>query len=140
MTQVFRHGLDELKRRWHRRQLKKQLAGHDATRATLLGQLGQRGFEDGIDLSPHAALRDAIGQLNERAGGIAAKSRTLDADLAALQERRRAADAPSLTSSGALQKKSSEYHRVAWSARNRASPFLVPGRRPSSASPKGSSS
>ena len=92
MTQVFRHGLDELKRRWHRRQLRKQLAGHDATRATLLGQLGRRAFEDGLDLSPHAALRDAIGQLNERAGGVAAQTKTLEAELAAQQDRRRAAE------------------------------------------------
>ncbi|HYN10568.1 MAG TPA: hypothetical protein VES67_24505 [Vicinamibacterales bacterium] len=90
MTEVFRNGLDELKRRWQRRSLKKQLARHDAARADGLGQLGQHAARSGIDLSRHAALRDEIRRLDGTAGGIADKQKTLEAELVALTDRRQA--------------------------------------------------
>jgi chromosome segregation ATPase len=89
---MIRHGVDELKRRWQRRALRKRLTAHDRTRATHLGHLGQQAVADDVDLSGHTALREQIAGLDGRAGGLAESTRALEAERQRLQDHRRAED------------------------------------------------
>ena len=87
---VLRNGWLELRRKWHRRRLRKRLAEHDRERAALLGKVGELAWTLGVDLAGHPELREEISALEGRAGELAASASTLDAQRAALEERWRA--------------------------------------------------
>jgi hypothetical protein len=93
MSQLFRHGIDELKRLWERRSLKQRLAAHDAARAQCLGRLGERAVESTPGHATHQALRDQIQQLAGRAGDLSTASKALQEERDGLLSRRRVEDA-----------------------------------------------
>lgn len=105
MSQLFRDGVDELKRQWERRTLKQRLAAHDAARAQCLGRLGEQAVQGTLTRPTHQALRDQIQQLTGRAGDLSASSKTLQQEREALVERRRAEDATFNQRRSALQQK-----------------------------------
>lgn len=84
----LRAGWRELGRKWHRRTLQKQLAAHDRKRDEALTVVGQRAWQEQIDLSGFPDLRAQLSRLDERAGELSAAARTLEAEQAALEERR----------------------------------------------------
>jgi len=93
MAQLLQHGIDELKRRWERRSLKRQLATHDAARSTRLGQLGEQAAQSALDLHAHEAVREQIRELAGRAGDVSATSNALQQQRGACLDRRRTEEA-----------------------------------------------
>jgi len=93
MTEWLRHGIDEVKRRWQRRSLTRQLVIHEAARSMRLGQLGEQAAQSSVDLHAHEAIRDHIRQLAGRAGDVSAASNALQQQRNACLDRRRAEDA-----------------------------------------------
>ena len=90
MSQLFRHGVDELKRLWERHGLKQRLAAHDAQRTQCVGRLGEHALQCTLTRPAHQALRDQIQQLTGRAGDLSAAATTLQQERDRLAERRRA--------------------------------------------------
>jgi hypothetical protein len=84
----LRAGWRELGRKWDRWKLQKQLAAQDKQRDEALTVVGQRAWQEQIDLSAFPDLRDQLSRLDERAGELSAAAKALEAESAALEERR----------------------------------------------------
>lgn len=105
MSQLFRQGVDELKRLWERRGLTQRLAAHDAARAQCLGRLGEHALQGTLTRPAHQTLRDQIQQLSGRAGDLSAAATDLQHERDRLVERRRAAETTFNERRTALQQK-----------------------------------
>lgn len=88
----LREGWRELGRRLERRKLQKQMAAQGRERHEALARLGQRAWQEKMDLSAFPALHEQLSRLEARAEEVNATAHGLDAERVVL-ERRRAADA-----------------------------------------------
>lgn len=86
----FREGWRELGRKWARNTLRGQLRRQEAERRQALARLGQRAWQEKVDLSGFPELSAQLAQLEARAGELSAASKSLDTDRAGLEEKRRA--------------------------------------------------
>lgn len=84
----LRAGWRELGRKWERRKLQRRLAAQGRKRDEALTAVGQRAWQEQIDLSGFPDLRAQLSRLDERAGELSAAARALEAESAALEERR----------------------------------------------------
>ena len=87
----LRAGSRELGRRIGRWKLHRLMRRQDAERAAALAALGERAWEEKIDLAAFAGLRDQISGLDARAGELSRTSSDLENQKAGLEQERRAA-------------------------------------------------
>ena len=83
-------GWRELRRKWHRSRLRGDLRRHDIERTAALTGLGQRAWDEKIDLAAFPQLRDQLAGLDARAGEISATSSRLESEKATLEADKRA--------------------------------------------------
>lgn len=83
-------GFRELGRRIARARLRGAIRKQEAERAAALVVLGQRAWDEKIDLSAFADLRDRLAGLDARTGELSATASRLDAEKSALETERRA--------------------------------------------------
>ncbi len=86
----FRAGWRELGRKIERSKLRKRLAEENRQRDEALVRLGQLAWQGGIDLSPFAELRQQLSQMDAQAGELTARAKTLETQIASLEDTRRA--------------------------------------------------
>ncbi len=86
----FREGWRELGRKWERNNLRGQLRRQEAERRQALARLGQRAWQDKVDLAGFPELSAQLAELEARAGELSTASKNLDAERAGLEEKRRA--------------------------------------------------
>jgi predicted nucleic acid-binding Zn-ribbon protein len=86
----FREGWKELGRKWERNKLRGQLTRLERERTAALARLGQRAWQEKVDLSGFPELSSQLAQLEMRAGVLSAASKSLDAERAGLEEKHRA--------------------------------------------------
>lgn len=84
-------GFHELQRRYSRFNLRRTMARQAAARSAALAALGQRAWDDRIDLGAFADLRDKLSGLDSRAGEISQQTGQLDGTRASLEQERKAA-------------------------------------------------
>jgi hypothetical protein len=82
-------GWRELKRKLERRRLRGKMAQHERERTAALGQLGQRAWESGMDLSEFAELTGQIRALEARRGELGSTTQRLEGEKIATEEKRR---------------------------------------------------
>lgn len=92
ITRFASEGFSELRRRFRRSSLRKQLAALDAQHRAALAALGRTAWVSGLDLSAHAAVRDDIARLVSRAGELAAATQRIGNERAEWQARKQAED------------------------------------------------
>ncbi|MGD0922924.1 MAG: hypothetical protein ABSA70_14345 [Terriglobia bacterium] len=85
----IREGFRELGRKLQRRKLRKQAQQQEVERSASLVQLGQRAWQEKIDLSGFAVLRDQLAQLEGRAGELSASTQRLESQRASLEARQK---------------------------------------------------
>jgi hypothetical protein len=85
----FREGLRELGRKLERRKLGKQAQQQEQERSTALVLLGQRAWQEKIDLGGFAGLRDQLAQLDGRAGELSASMQKLEGEKGSLEARQK---------------------------------------------------
>ncbi|HEX4943221.1 MAG TPA: hypothetical protein VFV55_02640 [Usitatibacteraceae bacterium] len=83
-------GFRELGRKIDRAKLRSLMRKQETDRAAALVALGQRAWEEKIDLSAFAELRDRLTGLDARAGELSATASKLDAEKSTLETERRA--------------------------------------------------
>lgn len=86
----FREGWREIRRKFERRSLRKQLQQQDLERSQALTRLGQRAWQEKLDFASFPALSAQLTQLETRAGELGAASKALEGQGAVLEEKRRA--------------------------------------------------
>ena len=86
----FREGWRELGRKWERNKRRGQLRRQEAERRQALARLGQRAWQEKVDLSGFPELSAQLAQLEARAGELSVTSKSLDTERAGLEEKRRA--------------------------------------------------
>lgn len=84
----LREGWHELRRKFQRSKFRKQLQEQDRERNAALALLGQRAWQEKIDLSAFADLRDQISRLEARASELSATTKKLRDEKAELEARR----------------------------------------------------
>ena len=77
-------GFRELGRKMDRSKLRGSMRKQDVERAVALTALGQRAWDEKIDLSAFAELRDRLAELDARAGELTATASKLDSEKSAL--------------------------------------------------------
>ena len=77
MANFLSLGFAELGRKIDRLKLRRRLAGHEQERSAALATLGQRAWEQRLDLAAFPALRDRLAGLDAKAGELAQTSATL---------------------------------------------------------------
>lgn len=82
-------GFRELGRKMDRRKLRGAMRTHDAERATALTALGQRAWDEKLDLSAFAELSGKLSQLDARAGELSAAASKLGSEKENLDTERR---------------------------------------------------
>lgn len=85
----IREGFRELGRKLERRKLRKQAQHQEQERSAALVQLGQRAWQEKIDLAGFAGLRDQLAQLEGRAGELSASMQKLESERASLEARQK---------------------------------------------------
>ena len=83
-------GVHELQRRYARFTMRRTVRQQAAERAAALTALGQRAWEEKIDLSSFSELRDRLTSLDARVGEISETKSALESRKASLDEERRA--------------------------------------------------
>ena len=83
-------GFGELGRKMDRAKLRGLMRKQEAERAAALVALGQRAWDEKIDLSAFAELRDRLAGLDSRAGELSATAGKLEEEKSALESERRA--------------------------------------------------
>ena len=83
-------GFRELGRKWRRSRLRRDIRKSDEERTAALAALGQRAWDEKIDLAAFPQLRDQLAGLDARAGEISATTARLDTQRAALEADKRA--------------------------------------------------
>lgn len=86
----FREGWRELGRKWGRQKLRGQLRRQESERLQALTRLGQRAWQEKVDLSGFPELAAQLTQLETRAGALGATTKALEGERAGLEEKRRA--------------------------------------------------
>jgi hypothetical protein len=82
-------GFRELGRKLGRSRLRRTIRQHDADRLAALGALGQKAWDDKVDLAAHAGFRDRLSGLDARAGELSQAASALESEKSALETRRR---------------------------------------------------
>jgi hypothetical protein len=85
----IREGFRELGRKLERRKLRKQAQHQEQAQSAALVQLGQRAWQEKIDLAGFAGLRDQLAQLEGRAGELSASMQKLESERASLEARQK---------------------------------------------------
>lgn len=85
----LREGWHELRRKLERNKLRRQLRQQEHERNAALTRLGQRAWEDKLDLSADPELRDQLSLLEGRASQLTAATKDLEGQRSVLEERRR---------------------------------------------------
>lgn len=99
-------GLREVGRMWSRFSLRQTMKRQASARAAALTVVGQRAWDQQIDLSAHSELRDQLAALTRRAGEISQTATKLHDEKAALEAQHRTqADAFAATRAEAQAKK-----------------------------------
>jgi hypothetical protein len=88
-TGFLREGLRELGRKLERRKLRKQSQQQEQERSAAFVRLGQRAWQENVDLSGFAGLCDQLTQLEGRAGELSASTQELEGQKASLESRQR---------------------------------------------------
>lgn len=83
-------GFRELGRKVARSRLRRTMRQQDAERLAALTALGQKAWDDKVDLAAHSAIRDRLAGLDARAGELSQTASRLEQDKAGLETRRRA--------------------------------------------------
>lgn len=117
----FREGWRELGRKRTRSRLRKQLQGLDRERNEAFTRLGQRAWQEKIDLSAFPDLREQLGRLEDQAGELSAASKSLEREKATLDERRAAEVATFDSQRRAVEEKKQPVDTALRSARDRLS-------------------
>lgn len=82
-------GVRELRRLFERVSLHRELRRQGAQRDTALGALGEKAWEEKVDLAPFGDLRDRLHGVAARTGELAATTQQLEAQKSALEAERR---------------------------------------------------
>ncbi|MGZ5080165.1 MAG: hypothetical protein ACXWHZ_11875 [Usitatibacter sp.] len=85
----LRAGSRELGRRIARLKLRRLMRQQDSDRAAALAALGQRAWQEKIDLAAFAGIRDRLQGLDARAGELSETTSKLEKEKAALEQERR---------------------------------------------------
>ncbi len=117
----FREGWRELGRKRERNRLRKQLKGQDRERHEALTRIGQRAWQEKIDLSAFPDLREQLGRLEDQAGELRTAVKSLDREKATLDERRAAEVAAFDSQRRAVEDKKQPVDAALRSARDRLS-------------------
>jgi len=83
-------GFRELGRKLARSRLRRAIRQQESDRLVALTALGQRAWEDKVDLAAHAGIRDRLAGLDSRAGELSQTTSRLDKEKADLEAQRRA--------------------------------------------------
>ncbi len=83
-------GFRELGRKLARSRLRRAIRQQEAERLVALTALGQRAWEDKVDLAAHAGIRDRLAGLDARAGELSQTASRLEEEKAGLEAQRRA--------------------------------------------------
>lgn len=89
MKGFLREGFRELGRKLGRRRLRGQLAAQERDRNRALVRLGERAWAEGADLAAFGGLQEALRGLEGRSTELTGRIQDLEAEGAALEERRR---------------------------------------------------
>lgn len=89
----FREGWREWGRKRERRKLKKQVQRLDGERHAVLTRLGERAWQEKVDLSGLPELREQLTRLETRAGELSVTTQRLGQDKARLEARRQSESA-----------------------------------------------
>lgn len=84
-------GFREISRKFARSRLRATLKRQEADRLDALAALGQRAWEEDVDLAAFEALRERLAALEAKAGELSAAAGKLGEEKAALEQERRAA-------------------------------------------------
>ncbi len=90
MANFLSEGFQELGRKLDRSRLGRAMRQQDADRAVALAALGQKAWEEKVELGTHAGHRDLLSGLDARAGELSQEAARLEIEKAALDNRRRA--------------------------------------------------
>jgi hypothetical protein len=82
-------GFAELRRKWRRNRLRGDIRRHESERTAALTALGQRAWDEKIDLAAFPQLRDQLAGLDTRAGEISANSARLETERTTLEAGKR---------------------------------------------------
>jgi hypothetical protein len=82
-------GFRELRRKWARNRLRSEIHRQEGERVAALTALGQRAWDEKIDLAAFPELRDQLAGLDTRAGEISATTARLDTQRASLEADKR---------------------------------------------------
>jgi hypothetical protein len=82
-------GFRELRRKWRRNRLRSEIRTLDHERTGALTALGQRAWDEKIDLAAFSELRDQLAGLDARAGEISANTARLETQRATLEADKR---------------------------------------------------
>lgn len=117
----FREGWRELGRKIERRRLRKQAERQDRERNESLTSLGRQAWQEKVGLSDFPELCEPLSRLDDRAGELNAAAKSLEAENAALGERRSAEAAKFDTQRRAVEEKKQPVDAALQSARARHS-------------------
>jgi hypothetical protein len=82
-------GFGELGRKLGRWRLRRAMRQHDADRLVALSALGQKAWDDKLDLGAHGGLRDRLAGLDARAGELSQAASRLETEKTGLEKQRR---------------------------------------------------
>ncbi len=90
MSTFLSEGFRELNRKLARARLRRAIRQQESERRVALTALGQKAWEDKVDLGAYAGLRDRLAGLDARAGELSQTASKLEKDKAGLEALRRA--------------------------------------------------